>query len=115
MTNLNNTGMNTSRVRAIVMRRVHTIHFLQSPVTTVVFAGILFILTAWGIGREVWVAHVLHNMPSLTDWDAVLRFYLAAFMDTRFIVQALSIVALGAFVWLVVNIIRLASQSIQFA
>jgi len=94
------------------MRRVHTIHFLQSPVTTLALTATIFGLSTWGIGREVWVARVFQNMPSLGDWNAVLRFALSAFLDTRFIVQALSIIALGALVWLVANIARLLSESI---
>jgi hypothetical protein len=117
MTNPNNDirANGDSRVHAIVMQRVQTIHFLQSPVTTIVFTAILFILASWGIGREVWVAHVIQNMPSLSDFDAVLRFYVAAFLNTRFIVRALSIIAMGALIWLVVNLARLATDVIKFA
>lgn len=115
MTNQSNPDMQNSKVMTNVMRRVHTIHVLQSPVTAIALAGILFILAMWGIGKEVWVARVFHNMPSLSDWDAVLRFYLAAFMDTRFIVQVLSILSIGAFVWLATNIVQLAREVRQFA
>jgi hypothetical protein len=51
-------------------------------------------------------------MPSLSDWDAVLRFLLSAFLDTRFIVQVLSIVALGALIWLAVNLAQVLSESV---
>ena len=102
---------NESKIHATVMRRIHTIHFLQSPTTTLASAAIIFVLAAWGIGREVWVARVFHNSPPLIDWDAVLRFYLSAFLDTRFIVQVLSIIAIGAFIWLAVNIVRMARTS----
>ena len=107
MTNLGNT-MSKSKIHATVMSRVHTIYFFQSPVTTLTSAAIIFILATWGIGREVWVARVFQNMPSLVDWNAVLHFYLSAFLDTRFIVQALSIIAFGALIWLVANIVRMA-------
>ena len=107
MKNLDNT-MSESKIHATVMSRVHTIYFFQSPVTTLTSAAVIFILAMWGIGREVWVARVFQNMPSLVDWDAVLRFYLTAFLDTRFIVQVLSVIAIGAFVWLVANIVRVA-------
>ncbi len=108
MTNLTN----ESNIHANVMRRVHTIHFLQSPVTTLALTAIVFALALWGIGREVWVARVFHNMPSPSDFDAVLRFTLSAFIDTRFIVQALSIIALGALIWLAANTTRLLSQTL---
>ena len=111
MTNLTN----ESTIHATVMRRVHTIHFLQSPVTTLALTAVIFGLSLWGIGREVWVARVFQNMPSLGDWDAVLRFSLSAFLDTRFIVQALSIVALGALIWLATNLINLTRETVRFA
>ena len=52
MTNLTN----EIKIHATVMRRVHTIHFLQSPVTTLALTAAIFVLALWGIGREVWVA-----------------------------------------------------------
>jgi hypothetical protein len=44
---------NESSIHANVMRRVHTIHFLQSPVTALALTAVIFALSMWGIGREV--------------------------------------------------------------
>ncbi|MDR3548080.1 MAG: hypothetical protein P4M11_07445 [Candidatus Pacebacteria bacterium] len=107
------TNQSDSIVYTNVMRRVRAIHFMQSPMTTIALSSCILALALWGIGREVWIARVLQNMPSTADWDAVLRFYLSAFIDTRFIVQALSIITLGALLWLVVNIARLAREAVQ--
>jgi len=104
MTAQNNTH---SAVRSIVMSRVRTIHALQMVFNTTVASIGIFILALYGIGREVWVSRVLQNMPSpmnAANFGAVLHFYMSAFMDTRHIVQFLSIVALVAVIWLVYNI-----------
>jgi hypothetical protein len=103
-----------SRMKTRIMRRVRIIHILQSSVTTTVLSIGIFVLALWGVGREVWVSRVFQNMPSLTNYSAVLHFYLAAFLDTRFIVQVLSILTLGAFVWLAYNVSRTV-QEIRFA
>ncbi len=92
-----------------VMRRVHTIHMLQPIFTSTTLSIGVFVVALWGIGREVWVARVFQNEPSITNLanlGALAHFYLSAFLDTRFIVQALSILALGALVWFVYTSVR---------
>ena len=93
------------------MSRVHTIHALQLVLSTTVASVVLFVVALWSIGREVWVSRVLQNMPSLSDTSAVLHFYLAAFMDTRFIVQVLAVLTIGAFVWFLYNAVAMLQQA----
>ncbi len=114
MTNQNNQKFNTesdeqlqsSRIQAMVMRRVHIIYVLELFSTTTVLSFCILLMALWGIGREVWVARVFRNMPSITNVTAVTHFYLAAFLDTRFIVQVLTVVTIGAFVWFVYDFSR---------
>jgi hypothetical protein len=61
-------------------------------------------LALWGIGREVWVGHVLQNAPA-NPLNAPL-FYFLAFEHTRLIVQALVVLVILAFVFLVREIFR---------
>ncbi len=98
--------MNQSRIQQNVMRRVRTIHTLRPLVSTTAFFSFLFLGALWGIGREVWVARVFENMPSLSDAAALSRFALSAFLHTDFLVQALSVLAVAAFVWLVSDGLR---------
>lgn len=98
------------------MHRVHAVHTMRliarMGLSLVVFAGSLY-----AIGREVWVARVFQNMPSLTDAPAALSFFLSAFIETHVIVQVTLLVSLAAMMWLArevlrvvhVNTIRLAS------
>ena len=79
--------------------------------STTVFSVAVFVVALWGIGREVWVGRVFQNMPSLTDFTAVMHFYLAAFMDTRFVVQVLTLLTVGAFVWFVYSAIVTLQQA----
>ncbi|MBA3789237.1 hypothetical protein H0X32_02480 [Patescibacteria group bacterium] len=109
MTTQNNSSLHTN-----VMRRVYIIHVLNPLFTATVFSVFVFLLAGWGIGREVWLAHILQNMPSPTDIGAVARFYLAAFANTRFIVQALSIIVVGAFIWLVVSVAKTLKTLTRF-
>ena len=96
-----------SRVSSVVMRRVRLIHALSPLMTAGSFAALLLLLALYGIGREVWVAHVLANMPPLFQIGDVARFAVAAFVNTRFVVQVLSVVALGAFIWVMRDLVRL--------
>ena len=98
--------MNQSRIQENVMRRVRTIHTLRPLVSTTALSAFLLLGALWGIGREVWVARVFENMPSLSDAAVLSRFMLSAFLHTDFLVQALSVLAIAAFVWLVSDGLR---------
>jgi hypothetical protein len=109
------TNMQPSRVRTDVMRRVHIIHTVEPLLTTMVASIVLFVVGLWGIGREVWVARVLHNMPSWSNVGAVAHFYLAAFLDTRFIVQVLIVLVVATFIWLAYSSAKMLTSFTQFA
>jgi hypothetical protein len=69
----------------------------------------------WGVGREVWVAKVFENMPSMADVPAVTLFFLRAFQDTDIVVQVLVIVALAALIWFARAFARMATVRPSFA
>jgi hypothetical protein len=99
---MNNSQTNIER---IVMRRVHLIHALRYVVSSGAISLLVSLLALWGIGREVWVAHVLQNAPkNISD---IPNFYLAAFEHTNFVVQGLVLVVLTAFLYLAREIVRL--------
>ncbi|MDB5190110.1 MAG: hypothetical protein JWN49_436 [Parcubacteria group bacterium] len=61
----------------------------------VVFAGSLYAL-----GREVWVARIFQNMPSLADAPAAFSFFLSAFRETHVLVQITILLSIAAMFWL---------------
>ena len=91
--------MNNSRMSHVVLRRVRTIYALRMIGAPLLAASVLAIALI-GIGREVWVAKVFQNMPALADVSGTLAFFTDAFLHTDIAVQSLSIIALGALVWL---------------
>lgn len=88
-----------SAILHTVMRRVRIVYLVRATAPMILAAG-LFLVALWGIGREVWVAKVFQNMPSVWNVPEVLSFISGAFLYTEFVVQVLSIIALGALVWL---------------
>ena len=88
----------TSTISDTVMRRVRSIHLLRTTARPV-FAALVFLLALWEMGREVWVAKVFENMPSLADAPAVITFYFNAYLSTDMSVQALLLVAVAALIW----------------
>lgn len=97
-------------IERIVMRRVHLIRILKLIISTVVLATLAFTAALWGIGKEIWVANVLQNAPNgLFD---LLRFYFVAFLHTRLVVQVLLVLTLVSLVFLVRELVRLASVSV---
>jgi len=93
-----------------VMRRVRTIHLLRTLAPGVVSAG-LFFIALYGIGREVWVAKVFENMPSVWNLPEVLSFMANAFLHTEFLVQTFLIVAAAALVWAARSLARAMHSS----
>ena len=100
----NNTMTEQSNIERIVMQRVHLIRALKFAISGGVFSTLVSILGLWGIGREVWVAHVLQNAP--TNIFNLPAFYLAAFEHTRFVVQALIVLTVAALIFVAREISR---------
>lgn len=99
-----------SNIERVVMRRVRLIRLLALILSTAMLAGLTSVAALWGIGREVWVAHVLQNMPPTGDISALARFWSAAFLNTNVIVQALTLLTLGSLLFLIREIARLLSD-----
>jgi len=95
---------NPSDIERVVMRRVHLIRILGLVISTGVLAILTFTLALWGIGKEVWVAQIFENAPD--DPSTLLNFYLSAFVHTRFIVQALTVLTLISLVYLTREVAR---------
>lgn len=101
---------NQSPIEALVMRRVHRIHALRFVVNGFTASCLLLLLALWGIGREVWVAMVLHNMPH-SSLVAIGNFYLAAFAHTHLVVQALCILCLASTIYIARATAQIISQT----
>ena len=107
--------MTTSNIQTIVMRRVHTIHMARMVFSPVPLSLALFALSLALFGREVWVAHVLQNLSFVHSPESLLTFFVSAFVNTRFVVQVVTILMAGAVVWFVYGIQRLLAHSYRLA
>ena len=91
--------MTNSSIRSVVLRRARFIRAVR-PLTSGTALGLVVALgSLYALGREVWVARILENMPSPVDVLAVLRFFENAFLNTSFMVQALSLVLVFGMLW----------------
>ncbi|MBI2025197.1 hypothetical protein HYT04_00195 [Candidatus Kaiserbacteria bacterium] len=105
---MNDTQTNIERN---VMRRVRLIRLLALIISTATLAVLTFIAALWGIGREVWVARIFENMPQSSDLGALAAFWLAAFLHTSLIVQALIVLTLTSLLFLIREIARALIKS----
>lgn len=103
-----------SHIEAVVMRRVRSMYLLRTYSAPVLSAAIA-LLALWGIGREVWVAHVFQNFNIELHAGNVARFLEVAFLDTRLAVQVLVIAVLVAGLWFAVNMFKLLKETAQYA
>lgn len=103
-----------SKISHTVMQRVYTIHALRKSMPMMAASALLLVLALWALGREVWVAQVFANMPSLFNVPAIARFFASAFMHTDLAVQLFSVLALGAVIWLGRSLGRLLSRTARF-
>ncbi|MDB5265309.1 MAG: hypothetical protein JWM39_22 [Parcubacteria group bacterium] len=95
-----------SKVRANVMRRVHTIHAVRPLLSGTMLAAVLAIGSLYLIGRKVWVARVFENMPNPIHLASVIRFFEAAFFNTSTVVQVLCVAVVFSFFWIARDLIR---------
>ncbi len=101
-------GMNPeTNIERVVMRRVRLIRILALIISTATFAVLTTIVALWGIGREVWVAHVFQNMPSMSNIGALFNFWVSAFLNTHLIVQALTVLTF-------ISLLFLARETTRF-
>jgi hypothetical protein len=103
----------THTIQEVVMRRVERIHRLRPLLSRGVASFAIFVAALFAIGREVWVAKVFQNMPSMMDVLAFTRFAEAAFLNTRFIVQVLIVVAVAALIWLARELVRYVASAVR--
>lgn len=99
--------MTDSTIHTNVMRRVRTIHALRSASTGAGASVLLLVLSLYLIGKEVWVARVWHNMPSLSHVGSFATFFTYAFTHTRFSVQVLTLLVIFALLWLARESVRI--------
>lgn len=99
---------NPSDLERVVMRRVRLIRIFGLIISTTVLATLTLVATLWGIGREVWVARVFQNAPA--DILHLPNFFIAAFMHTRFIIQALAVLTFVSLVFLIRETVRLVAS-----
>lgn len=88
------------------MRRVRIIRTVRPILSATTLSFVVVIASLYAIGREVWVARVFENMPSLVEVTAVARFFLSAFAHTGFAVQVLSVLAIAASLWFLRDALR---------
>ncbi len=101
-----------TNIEKTVMRRVRVIRALRPFVSNGALATLALAAALWGISREVWVARVFENMPQTLDVLAASKFFLSAFLGTDLLVQALTLVVVGTFVFLAHETARLVSRAL---
>jgi hypothetical protein len=98
-------GMNErTEIERIVMQRVYLIRALKIAISTSTLSTFVSLLALWCIGRQVWVAQVLHNAP--TDPFNFIQFYGSAFLHTSITVQILILVILVSIFYIAREVAR---------
>lgn len=87
-------------ISTIVTRRIRRINALRAVISVPALSSLVLLVSLWGIGREVWVAKVIANMPAISDLPAVASFFGSAFLHTDLVVQAATVIAFAALIWL---------------
>ncbi len=88
-----------SRIKSNVLRRARFIRTARPLLSGTVLGSVATVLALYAIGREVWVARILENVPVQSGMVATARFFESAFLNTSFVVQALSLVLVFGMLW----------------
>lgn len=90
----------SNTLKAQVMRRVYIVANLRRALSPFALKFYFFAALLWEVGRQVWVARVIHNSPPLTHPLATVTFFANAFSHTHTTVQLLSLGVLFFALWL---------------
>ncbi len=101
-----------SKIKKTVLARARYIRAIRPVLSCTTFAVVVVAGSLYALGREVWVARVFENMPSLANVFAVLRFFESAFMNTTFVVQMISLLLVFGMVWIVRVVVRDTASTI---
>lgn len=104
-----------SRIKQVVLLRAHTIRLVRPLLSGAFLGGMVVVVSLYAIGREVWVARVLENMPSLANIAGFVRFFEVAFLNTSFVVQVLSVLLIAGMVWVVRDAVQGLRASLHYA
>lgn len=104
-----------SRIKQVVLRRARTIRLVRPFLSGAFLGSVVAVVSLYAIGREVWVARVLENMPSPANIVSFARFFEAAFLNTSFVVQALSVLLIAGMVWVARDAVEGVRASARFA
>ena len=88
-----------SRIKHTVLRRARFIRTLRPLLSGTVLGSVAVIVTLYALGREVWVARVLENIPLQAGIVAVARFFEIALLNTSFAVQVLLVLLIAGIIW----------------
>lgn len=106
---------NTSRIKQVVLRRARFIRAVRTATSGTVIGMMLVIASLAAIGREVWVARVIENMPSPANFLAFVRFFEAAFMNTTAVVQVLSVMLVIGMCWALYDTLCQVQGTLRYA
>ena len=95
------------------MRRVRRIYAIRKAAPSVLASLLFSVVALWAIGREVWVAQVFANMPSIFDIPAVTSFMTYAFLHTDMAVQVLAVALFAAVISLARGCAQLLAPSMR--
>mgnify|MGYP000355495208 CR=1 FL=1 len=108
----------STKIKRIVLMRVHSIALLRSALPTYAASAGLLVVSLYVLGREVFVAQVFRNMPNFIDLLGVVRFFEHAFLNTQFVVQVLTVAIAVAALWLAretAKLLSLITRTIRIA
>lgn len=85
-----------SSLKKNVMRRVRIINSVRPFMSMTALSVVVLFVSLYELGRFVFVAQVYRNMPAVENVSALFQFFVAAFLNTEFVVQIFSILVIVA-------------------
>ena len=98
--------MNNSQLTGHIMSRVKTIYWIRRAIHSPSLKALILCALVGGVASLVSVSNVFANMPSFSDVQAVLNFFLYAFTHTATSVQALSLLSTAVTLWLLSDLAK---------
>lgn len=101
------------QLTAIIMRRVHAVHFMRRVFNPVTVKGAVVAVSLVALFFTVSIPDVIGNMSRLSITEEV-GYFLQAYTHTSFIVESAIVLAAAVGIWLVLDIVNNVRHSHSF-
>ncbi len=94
-----------SELKKTIMRRIYFVYYAKTAFNSPLLKLAVLLMIGYGFKALISIESFFVNMPSIAEINSLASFILAAFLNTEFIVQAMTLGTAIFAVWLLRDVV----------